>query len=205
MASIAVDFDPVEHRYFVTENGGRRELPSVSFLLEEHSGGPNRFFKPWHAQRGSMVHRATALDDQGILDESTLDDRIAGYLSAWRKFRGTMNLSFTDIEYIVADLALGYAGTADRRAFCPSRSRPIVLDIKSGSASPLHRLQCAAYVRADPDWESLDGMVVYLRQDGKFSLQVYEGIPLLGAIHDFEDIVRKHYQGGSNLFGEGSL
>lgn len=194
MSEPRVVFEPEGHRYFAEQDGRRWPLAGVTSLLVEAGKIDTTFFKPWYAQRGTMVHLATELDDRGKLDEESVDERIKGYLAAWRDFKAVLRLRFIKTEYIAYDIGLGFAGTADRLVEIPGDGHLRVLDIKSGSAAPSHRLQVAAYVRGERDhpWPELDAMLVYLRPNGKWTTTPVQGMDLLSAVREFEGICIEH-------------
>jgi len=190
MKPVAVSLD-ADHRYWADNGKTRWEIPGVSFLLD-WKFGKNQFFKKGSAHRGTMAHRACTLDDQGILDESTVAPELKGYLAAWRKFKSEKAVEVLDTEFIVYDLSLGYAGTADRLIKWNRSSRFCVVDLKSGVKTDTHWLQLGAYVRASKDWRALDGLIVYLKDTGNFTLDFYEGKRILEAVHYWEAIPREY-------------
>jgi hypothetical protein len=187
-----------DHHYFA-DNGKRRwEIPGVSFLLE-WKFGKNPFFKPHHARKGSLVHRACTLDDQGILDEGTVAPELAGYLAAWRKFKSEKSVAVMNAEFMVYDLQLEYAGTVDRLISWNRSPRPCVVDLKSGGKTDTHWLQLAAYVRASPEWRTFDGLLVYVKENGNYTLDFYAGRKLIDAVHYWEAIPREYRDRESKL------
>jgi len=130
-------FDSVAHRY--TLDGV--VLPSVTQVLEDvgiidYSG------IPWDTRqmaltRGSNVHLATQLDDEGDLDEST---DLMPYVRAWRAARAHLKFDYFDhIEHRMAHGQFLYAGTTDREL--PGA----IVDIKTNDAPWWVRIQLAAY------------------------------------------------------------
>lgn len=180
-----------QHHYWADNGKTRWEVPGVSALLE-WKFGKNPFFKPYHARKGSLVHRACTLDDQGILDESTVAPEFAEYLAAWRKFKNEKKVSVLENEFIVYDLTLGYAGTVDKLITWNRSGRPCIVDIKSGVKTDTHWLQLAAYVRGSKEWRTLDGLIVYLKDTGKYVLDFYEGKRLYEAVRLWEAIPREY-------------
>jgi len=184
------------HRYWREKGKRRWELPGVSFLLEQKFQ-KNPWFTKGSAHRGSMVHRACTLYDQGVLDESTVAPEIQGYLDAWRQFKADKCVTIDQVEFICYDLMLGYAGTADRLIHWNTNPHPCVVDIKSGSKTETHWLQCAAYVRGIPEeialsWRQVDGLIVYVKPNGKYTLDYYSGARLTEAIRYWEVIPREY-------------
>ena len=193
------------HQYFAEKNGRRWALPGVSFLLEQKFG-KNAFFRPHHAHRGSMVHRACSLDDQGVLDEKTVAPELRGYLDAWRLFKQEKAVQVLDLEFICFDTTLGYAGTADRLIAWSRSNRPCVVDIKSGGKAETHWLQLGAYVRGMRPWEDIvitwrdvDGLIVYVKPTGKYTMDFYEGDRVREAVRCWEVIPREYAQKDSKI------
>lgn len=109
-----VEFEAEGHRY----GSG---LESVTTILKEEGIIDTRFYDDWSRDRGSMIHLATAYDDRGELDESTLDPVIAPYLEAWRRFKRESGFIPEKIEVPGMSTAYRYAGTPDRIGELPGR------------------------------------------------------------------------------------
>lgn len=144
----ALRFDASEHRYFV----GDRELPSVTRIL--HDARLADFSAPWFTEsvkdRGTMVHAAIALDNEGALDYEALDPALVGYVDGWRRYVEESGAIVLDFERPVCDPVTGYAGTLD--AIVKERAqlrRPTLIDIKP-ALYPSVGLQTAAYARCAP-------------------------------------------------------
>jgi hypothetical protein len=130
---------------------------------------------PYYLQRGLYVHKATEYFDRRELDESTVDDEIAGYVRAYTSFRSDSKFRPRLIEYRVFDERYRVAGTLDREG--PLNGFEAILDIKSGQESPVDKLQGAAY------WtmRGRKGKVfdLYLREDSTYRLKEIERPRLL--------------------------
>ncbi len=133
------------------------------------------------AALGTDVHDATALDDQEILDESTVDASVAPFLGAWRRFRRETGFVPTAIEERIYHPAHGFAGTLDREGtfvgpwtapYLPCTGADALLEIKSGAICPTHALQTAAYWTTRAKKRQRRGSV-YLHPDGTYSLVWY--------------------------------
>ena len=162
---------------------GSKQLDGVTSIIRAEGFMPSsEFIDEWYMQRGSMVHLATALYDLGTLDESTIDDRIKGYLESWKKYREHTGIVYQkhEIEMMLCDTIYDFAGTLDR----PD------LDQKSGSFEPWHILQIGAYRRL---WKSKNLTVnggpdktVYLDAEGGFPKVVkYDTLKLRQAENTF--------------------
>ena len=75
-----------EETHTFTANG--KVIPSVTTVLKKAGMTPDySFVDPWYAQRGTYIHRATELWENGVLDEDTVDPLIAGYVDAYKACR----------------------------------------------------------------------------------------------------------------------
>ena len=147
-------FDEATHTYALDGN----PLDGVTSVIKAAGFMPE--YKPqdaeWYMSRGSMIHLAAELYDRRTLDEETLDPSIKGYLESWKKIS---DQAWVHIEMQLADQIYQYAGTIDRIP---------LLDIKSGSPAPWHKIQLGAYYglckcNVVP---VKSGMAVYLQEDG---------------------------------------
>ena len=142
VAPAALTFDEAKHEYRV---GGIR-LPSVTEILEavgviDYSYLPMST-RDWALERGSNVHLATQLNDEGDLDESTLGE-LEPYVAAWRQFKAETGFFHTAFEQRVHSQKFGYAGTLDRIGRI--QGQDALVDIKTTRAEKWVRLQTAAY------------------------------------------------------------
>ncbi len=129
------------------------------------------------ADFGRNVHSMTDLDDDGTLDEETLDPGLRPLLKAWRTFKEETGFVLIESEVKLAS-RLGYAGTADRIANVDNRAA--LVEIKSRPFNPVTDvLQTAAYKAA---WEEMHPgvrlakrIVISLNLDGSYSLNENKG------------------------------
>lgn len=136
------------HQYFV----GDRELPGVTRILQD--AGLADYSRPWFTEeartRGSMVHAAIALDNEGTLDFDALDPALVPYVTGWRKYLAESQAVVEFYETPICDPAIGYAGTLDVIVLEPRQPgvpvRRTLLDIKP-ALYPSVGPQTAAYVR----------------------------------------------------------
>lgn len=190
---VKVLYDPADHTYW---SRGRR-LPSVTAILRWAGQIPEHAFRGPVVQqalaRGRRVHRATAhLDHQRaeVAKISVLPGE-EGYVDAWRRFCAFAKPVWTHIEYPSAYSDGGdpgetpggeeYAGTVDRVGYLTGTSALpglIIPDLKTGQKQPWHRLQLAAYelmlARELPAGVPRTRVGIYLRNDGTFSVEVYD-------------------------------
>lgn len=141
--SVSVRFDPVEHRYWL----GPRELPTVTQVLSDVGMLPE-YDSPWfadgfYATRGTMVHKACALDLHGRLDDESLDDHVRPYVERFRRLIATIGpVEPLFIEQPLAHPVWNYAGTPDSAWRMPN-GRIWIVDLKSGTYEPGHSTQLA--------------------------------------------------------------
>ena len=165
-----------DHRYIDDDTG--QEYPSVTKVIQ--SAGLMGWMPQgeYYLERGSFVHEATALDDQGLLDESTVDPVVAPYLEAWRRYRAESGFVPELIERSFLHPTYRYCGTIDRDG----------LDIKTGAPCKWHILQAAAYYalmrgNSIPRVSSITRWVsVYLKPDGTYNTHIY---PLADLVREF--------------------
>jgi hypothetical protein len=111
-----VSFEREGHVY--TLNG--LPLPSVTGILKAEGFIDDAFFTEESRVRGTYVHLATHYDDQGELDEDTLDPVIVPYVEAWRKFKRESGFIVEQSETPMASSSYHYAGTPDVIGHFPS-------------------------------------------------------------------------------------
>ena len=176
----SLDLDEVTHQYSL---GGKR-VAGTTEVLQAVGISDFSMVEP-HVldaaqRRGTAVHKATWYDDQGDLQESTVDPAIMPYLFAWRKFRAEANFYPEMIEGKVYCPRYRYAGTFDRIGVVGKWGHALV-DIKTGSRSPSWQIQLAAYLRAYSGHRSttLKRLVVQLLPNGNYKLHWFEAETLI--------------------------
>jgi hypothetical protein len=158
-------FDPTTHEYRVQE----RLVPSVTKLIKAAGLIDDTWMDEEALARGSIVHQALEYDDQGDLDEGSIDPRIMGYVEAWRKCRQEMGLEVVANEQKVYHETYRYAGTLDR--VVRRAGQLVLIDLKSGSPAAWHALQLALYLMATEQWDinrPTARAAVYLEEDGRY-------------------------------------
>ena len=144
-------------------------LPSVTQVIKSAGLVDDTFYDDYSCQRGSAVHLATALYDEGTLDESTVADEIKGYLVGWVKFLKESKFKPEAIEKRLSHQIYSYAGTIDRIGLL--NGRQVICDIKTGALMPTVGVQLAAYknlTEADNNTYAIK-----LNTDGTYALKKY--------------------------------
>ncbi|MEO6326057.1 MAG: PD-(D/E)XK nuclease family protein [Thermoanaerobaculia bacterium] len=127
---IPIEFEPLPHTYSV--NG--EPTPGVTTILQEIEP-PSPYFTDHHRDRGTFVHQACEFDDDGGVDDATLDPVIRPHLEAWRRFKKEHRVVVLAIELMVASLIHGFAGRFDRIIWFEGALW--LIDLKSGQPSKL--------------------------------------------------------------------
>lgn len=116
---------------------------------------------------GKIGHRIMEWEDNGTLDEESVDPKLMPYLIAWRKCKKDTGMKIESIEEPVFSSSLKVAGRLDRRVFLDKRG---ILDLKfTSSVLPATRIQLAGY-------ETLynEGKKVQDRSFGRWCVQLKE-------------------------------
>jgi hypothetical protein len=142
-----IRFDELKHVY--TVDG--KKVPSVTTILST-VGLPDLSMVPpdlleWKAGLGTAVHKATELDDRGVIDRYEIDPETVPYIEAYRRFKQESGFVPQRIEEIVYNQKCNYIGTFDRIGFINDKYS--LVDFKTGVTDPkCVGPQTAAYVEA---------------------------------------------------------
>lgn len=145
VADPALEFDAETHTYRVDG----RIVPSVTQCLSSltdllYGRIPAETLDPAIA-RGLAVHKATELEDYGVLDWPRLDPDAWPYVEAWQQFRRESGVEILQIEQRVWHPQYRYAGTFDRLVRMPD-GRIAILEIKTAQkAEAWWHLQTSGY------------------------------------------------------------
>jgi hypothetical protein len=158
-------FDPEKHQYILDGE----VLPSVTQVLTAEGFIDRTFFTDYGRERGTMVHKATALDDMGALDEDSIDPILVPYLEAWRAFKRDSRIEIVNIEEPLYHKTYLFAGTPDRIG--ELNGKWAIIDIKHVSL-PWAALQLSAYGILD-NLTTAKRLAVELNGNGKYSVREY--------------------------------
>jgi hypothetical protein len=183
-------FEPAGHRYVLD---GRPEVSVTGVLkwagLIRLGGIPEPVLERAR-QRGTDVHTIVQYDNDGALDECSVDDEYRGYLDAWRRFRREATFRPVLSERRLASRRYRVCGTLD--AIGTLDGVGAIVDAKTGSPDDVAAdLQTAAYEGLAREWAALgedhelalllnsspflriQRVAVQLRRDGTFSVECY--------------------------------
>lgn len=116
--------------------------------------------------RGSEVHRAVDLFDCDRLRDTPAP--IAGYLSAWKRFKREHRVVILESELSVQSIELDVTGRLDKIALV-ERERSVI-DVKLGEIQPAVRLQLALYAHLHEPDRWLQRLAVQLKPDGTYRM-----------------------------------
>lgn len=134
-------FDEENHEYFLDG----KAIPSVTYLMQEVGLIDVSKFPDieYYRERGKAIHKATELWDKGTLDEESVDERVAPYLDAYKRFLGETGFKSDKTEFAGFNESLWFAGMLDKIGdLCGSKA---ILDIKSNAVAPWTGIQLAGY------------------------------------------------------------
>jgi hypothetical protein len=173
-------FDPSEHRYWLDD----KPLPSVTQVLHGAGLVDFTYCREYARERGSLVHKAIAIELREGLDWSTVPEEFHPYISAELQAIADLGAEVVESERLLVSKLHGCAGTLDR--IVRVNGELWLWDTKTGPIVPAYGLQTAAY--AD----------MYAEESGqrvkrRYALRVnsngtYELIPFT----DRQDIVNFH-------------
>lgn len=173
-------FNTNDHSYLYQ---GKR-VPSVTeiirFLNVDVIGTASREARDAAAERGTRIHEACTVYD--FDPDAEIDGDIVGYVQAYADFRRDYGIR----DWLLYEAMFGnyeFAGTLDRYGMVDGK--PTVLDIKTGSKLHMeaHAVQLAgyAYLLRQNNYLPLQGAVLHLKKDGKYTLKFTDvdihGIP----------------------------
>lgn len=152
-----------DHRYF--DETGREYDGTTTIIKGAGLMKSCEHIDPWYLTRGEAVHNALELYAKGMLDESTIDPRIAGFVDSGKRYIDEHQCPAEYIELKLKDPVYGVAGKIDR----------IDGDFKTGVRESWHIYQCAEYrdllkVNKLPFLQM--NKTIYLQEDGSPAVEI---------------------------------
>ena len=168
--NLRIEFNEARHEYRVEGV----VWPSVTQVLDSMGLFPQypAAQRDFYLARGAAIHLATGHYDNNCLGR--YDDRLHGFIDAWKNFRRDSGFTPTLVEYRVASPAFQYVGTTDRVGLLDGQVT--IIDLKAGEPPVCAALQTAAYRKA---YFETDGVLaerrlaVRLSSDAKYSATEY--------------------------------
>lgn len=172
-----IEYRDDTHTYIHKPTG--QTLQSVSQITGVLGGyeGIDPHVLRYAANRGTAVHLAAQLHDEGDLDESTVDETIIPYLSSWITFRDVTGFNPTLREALVFHEQLHYCGRLDMIGSFPNGDTALI-DIKTQRNPTPDKwgMQLAAYAEAaKPEENPKYRAVVHLLPDGGYRYYKLDG------------------------------
>jgi len=122
-------FDEANHEYWVDGELKPNVTRIISYLGRDYTN-----VDPFYSQRGQAVHLAIQYLNQGILDESSLDDEVKGYVDAYKAFIKEKSFKPLYSELRMYSDIHGFCGTAD--VIGEMDGLTTLIDYKTGSQIP---------------------------------------------------------------------
>ena len=134
-----------EETHTYTLNGV--ELPSVTQIITSIGlvdySMISKDLLDYKADIGRKVHKTIEYHDNNELDDSELHPLLKNYLEQWKKFKKDFRFHIVESEIKTFHPVYKYAGTVDKLGRIDDYY--VIVDIKSGGASPSHSIQTSAY------------------------------------------------------------
>lgn len=121
------------------------DYPSVTRVIADSGmyGNAAAYFTEHSRERGAFVHQIIKYDVDGELDESSVDEALAGYFDAWKRFRAESGYEPEWCEKVLASTLYGFAGTVDHVGLL--NGHPAIIDTKTGAVMPATAIQTGGY------------------------------------------------------------
>lgn len=146
-------FDEAEHRYELVSIAGRVFGPSVTTVLKAQgiiTVPPQAEADSYYREAGKAMHKAIELDQQGDLDESSIDEDTLMRVNRARRWFEMVGFKSILLEHRAYDQSTGTFGTWD--AVGDSKKGLLLCDFKRAAWQPGYDVQVAgayAYMAAD--------------------------------------------------------
>jgi len=134
---VTLTLDPETHVYKLEG----KPIISVTQVLSAEGFARSDYGDEWYAERGTAVHEAIALHLKHELDEESVAPEIKPFVDQAVEVIGAMEIKPHLIEHSMFDPTYRYAGTLDLYGYSEALSAEVLIDWKTGSAEPAHRLQ----------------------------------------------------------------
>lgn len=165
-------FNEAAHSYTLND----RVLPGVTGTIKAagRMGSAVNFYNEFARERGTAVHQMLKLAQDNDLDESTIDERLKPYLTAWKTFQRVTKYRPMVTEQAVYCPEPEFAGTLDSAGIL--NGQLVVIDVKTQNYPSWARVQLTAYMMAvkAAGFTPAAGIGLCLKGDGTFKAHPYE-------------------------------
>lgn len=159
-----IQFDPEKHEYIFKGV----KFPSVTQIIADAGlYGDTSYFTEHSRKRGKFAHRVIEYYLAGTLDEATIDPFLLPYFHAWQRFEAEAVFISDECEKVMASEIHRFAGTVDHIGHL--NGHYCLIDVKTGSPSPTHAIQTAAYGILLKH-NGVKRFSLYLTDEGKYKL-----------------------------------
>jgi hypothetical protein len=148
------------HQYLLTQKTATINLPSVTqiirFISNEFYGQIDPVTLHKAADRGTRVHEAIELIDQGIW--TPIEDDTAGYIEAYQRWKTEWEPDIIATEWRGYHRTMLYAGTVDKVVRLPKLGEGMaIVDLKTSSTyiPLLVDIQLAGYAQMIESWPGM--------------------------------------------------
>ncbi len=156
-----------DHTYWI----GNSQVPGVTTILKAAGLYNESFFTEESRNRGTYCHKACLYHLQGDLAEDSIPEEYRGYIEAFKLFMAESECKpiIEQCEVPLFSSIFRYSGTPDMP--CMFKGRKSLVDVKTGSETPVTGIQLSAYVQLMDT--PADRYGLYLKADGKYRLVPY--------------------------------
>lgn len=160
-----LSFNEEKHEYYYKG----KKVPGVTGTINKAGLSDYSMVDPVILEKsieyGNAVHTLTELHDQDNLSIDSVDPLLLPCLDQYMKFLNDYKVEIIEIEKIIFDPILFYAGKLDRVARIMGRLA--IYDVKTGAKMKSHQIQTSAYKEAyiKDKRVACDRYTLYLKED----------------------------------------
>lgn len=175
MSTLEFRFNAGDHSYVELATG--RNLPSITWMLEQEGLVDPTWFTQASADRGTFVHDMTTAFDLGAMDVHECVSEYRGYLLAHVAATGILRPDWLHVEVPMANAKHRFAGRPDRVGLVLGVKG--VLEIKTAVKHKSHAVQTALQAILVADELKLPPTGVqrfaeYLQPNGRFKVEQHK-------------------------------
>lgn len=169
-------FNPENHEYRLYDKVVPSVTQALNIMSDEIYANVSENVMRVAADRGSKVHKACELWDQGELDEEQLDPILRPYLEGWKKFLKETGFQVKFNESKVWSVTNSYAGTLDRVG--DLNNKVALVDIKARArltdeTGPQLAAYKAAFEEINKKIRIRERWAVNLKNNGTYQMKQY--------------------------------